>query len=340
MSKAIYSDLDLQGNALTDATLETAAVATAGALMTTDLLDEDNMASDSASKTSSQQALKAYVDSQTSASAAGLDVKDSVKIATTANITLSGEQTIDGVLSSTDRILVKNQTTGSENGIYVTAAGAWSRSTDADEDAEVTTGLFCLVTDGTVNGSTGWVLQTANPITVDTTSLSFNQFSFKQLTDAQIKTQYEANSDTNEFSDAEQTKLGAIEASADVTDATNVNTAGAVMNTDTTTASMSFVKDEDDMSSDSATHLSSQQAIKAFVEGRRFTATIVGDASTTAFTITHNLGYKLVNVVVADDASPFTAIGVVVEYDDTNNVGITITPAPGVGEDYDVAISV
>lgn len=117
---------------------------------------------------------KAYVDGL----AAGIDVRASVRAATTANITLSGAQTIDGVsVIAGDRVLVKNQTTGSENGIYVAAAGAWSRATDADTDAEVTAGMFTFVEEGTANGDEGWVLVTDNPITLDTTPLTFSQFS-------------------------------------------------------------------------------------------------------------------------------------------------------------------
>jgi len=68
------------------------------------------------------------------------------------------------------------------------------------------------------------------------------------------------------FTSAEQTKLSGIEANADVTDATNVDAAGAVMNSDTTTASMSFVVDEDTMTSDSATKVPTQQSVKAYVD--------------------------------------------------------------------------
>lgn len=118
-------------------------------------------------------ATKAYVD----AIANGLDLKQSVRVATTANITLSGEQTIDGVLTSASRVLVKNQSTPSQNGIYVSAAGAWSRAADADVSAEVTAGMFCFVEEGTVNGNTGWALVTDDPITLGTTGLSFSQFS-------------------------------------------------------------------------------------------------------------------------------------------------------------------
>jgi len=107
---------------------------------------------------------------------AGLDPKESCQLASTANLTLSGEQTIDGVLTSGSRILVKDQTAGLENGIYVTGAGAWTRATDADVSAEVTAGMYCFVTEGTVNADIGFVLTTDDPITLDTTALVFSQF--------------------------------------------------------------------------------------------------------------------------------------------------------------------
>jgi phage-related tail fiber protein len=101
------------------------------------------------------------------------DFKDSVDCATTANITLSGEQTIDGVATAASRVLVKDQTTGSQNGLYLTAAGAWSRTTDADLSAEVTSGVQVYVEGGTVNGGQTFVLVTGDPITLDTTALTF-----------------------------------------------------------------------------------------------------------------------------------------------------------------------
>jgi len=109
-----------------------------------------------------------------SASAANRDTKDSVVTVADSDITLSGEQTINGVLTSTSRIGVVGQSDASENGIYITAAGTWVRSTDADEDSEVTNGLNFFVSGGasTKNGSE-YLLITADPITVDTTALSF-----------------------------------------------------------------------------------------------------------------------------------------------------------------------
>ena len=120
-------------------------------------------------------ATKAYVD----ATKQGLDVKDSVRAATTASITLSGAQTVDGVsLVAGDRVLVKNQGTASENGIYdVVDGGAWTRSVDADSDDKVTAGLFVFVEEGSVNADAGFVLTTDGSINVGSTDLSFAQFS-------------------------------------------------------------------------------------------------------------------------------------------------------------------
>jgi hypothetical protein len=108
----------------------------------------------------------------------GLDVKQSVRAATTVAITLSNTQTIDDVpLSVGDRVLVKNQGTASQNGIYVVQSGPWERSSDANIDSEVTPGMFVFIEQGTQNGDSGWVLTTDAPITLDSTSLTFAQFS-------------------------------------------------------------------------------------------------------------------------------------------------------------------
>lgn len=111
----------------------------------------------------------------------GFDWKDSVRVATTGNITLSGEQTLDGVTTSTDRILVKNQSLPEENGIYVSAAGAWSRSEDANTDAEVTSGLTVAVEEGATQADYTYQLTTNNPITLGTTGLVFTKISVNTL---------------------------------------------------------------------------------------------------------------------------------------------------------------
>ena len=118
-------------------------------------------------------ATKNYVDS----TAQGLDVKGSVKAATTANITLSAAQTIDGVsLVAGDRVLVKNQSTTSQNGIYVVAAGAWTRATDFDAWTEFP-GAFTFVEQGSTLADTGWVCTVDQGGTLGTTAVTFTQFS-------------------------------------------------------------------------------------------------------------------------------------------------------------------
>ena len=117
---------------------------------------------------------KAYVDSI----ASGLDLKESCAVASTANLTLSGTQTIDGVaVVADDRVLVKDQSTGTQNGIYVCAAGAWARATDfATGDSE--SGAFTFVTEGTANGDAGFVCTNADGSdVVGTDALVFTQFS-------------------------------------------------------------------------------------------------------------------------------------------------------------------
>jgi len=126
---------------------------------------------------------KGYVD----AVKQSLDIKDSVRVASTGNVSLtSGSSdleagdTIDGVtLVAGDRVLLKNQSTASENGIYVAVAsgGTPARSDDANASADVTSGMFVWVEEGTSNGDQGYVLTTNNVITLNTTDLTFTQFS-------------------------------------------------------------------------------------------------------------------------------------------------------------------
>ena len=126
---------------------------------------------------------KGYVDAVKQA----LDIKDSVHVASTANVSLTAGSsgleagdTIDGVtLVAGDRVLLKNQTTASENGIYVAVAsgGTPARSDDANASADVTSGMFVWVEEGTSNGDQGYVLTTNNVITLGTTALTFTQFS-------------------------------------------------------------------------------------------------------------------------------------------------------------------
>lgn len=118
-------------------------------------------------------ATKNYVDSV----AQGLDVKASVVAATTANITLSGTQTIDGVsVGVGDRVLVKNQSSAAENGIYVAAAGAWARSSDANTWDSLRS-AFTFVEEGSTQADSGWVCTVNAGGTLGTTAVTWSQFS-------------------------------------------------------------------------------------------------------------------------------------------------------------------
>jgi hypothetical protein len=120
-------------------------------------------------------ATKGYVDSTSE----GLDVKDSVKVATTANITLSGTQTIDGVsLAANDRVLVKDQSTASENGLYkVVDGGSWTRTDDLATGADAA-GAFTFVEQGSTYSDVGFVCSSnKGSAVVNTNNLVFTQFS-------------------------------------------------------------------------------------------------------------------------------------------------------------------
>ena len=116
---------------------------------------------------------KYYVDTV----AQGLAPKAACQVATTANITLSGLQTIDTYTTlAGDRVLVKNQGTSSQNGIYIASASAWTRSTDMDVWSEVS-GAYTVILSGSANVNTGWVCTASASGTIGVTSMPWVQFS-------------------------------------------------------------------------------------------------------------------------------------------------------------------
>lgn len=130
--------------------------------------------------------------SQFDAAVNGRYFKAPADLATTGNIALTGEQTIDGTLTSASRVLVKDQTTASENGIYLTGAGAWTRTADADTGTELDDGATVWVKSGTVNGDALFT-QTLTVTTIGTDNQSWAQTgsatsvsSFSDLTDGNL----------------------------------------------------------------------------------------------------------------------------------------------------------
>lgn len=103
-----------------------------------------------------------------------LDNKQSVRVATTANIALTGLQTVDGIsLLAGDRVLVKNQAASKDNGIYIVGVAAWQRAPDADSNAEVTSAMILSVEQGATLADTRWQLVTDAAIVLGTTALTF-----------------------------------------------------------------------------------------------------------------------------------------------------------------------
>ncbi len=182
-----------------------------------------------------QAATKAYVDSI----AQGLHWKDSARVATTANITLSGTQTIDGIAVIADqRVLVKNQTSGEENGLYLCKAGAWERTADMNESDEFS-GSAVFIREGSTFADTGYVCTNDAAVTVGTTEITFVQFTGAGQVEAGAALTKTGNrldvavddSSIGVSSDALQVKAGGI---------TNAMLAGSIANAKLANSSVSF----------------------------------------------------------------------------------------------------
>lgn len=118
---------------------------------------------------------------------ANLAIKTPCRAATTANITLSGLQTIDGVaLAADDRVLVKNQSSAIENGIYTASSGNWRRTTDFDSPYETVKGTQVLINEGTIEAGHVYVVTSNNPLIPGTSSLTFAISTAYQASDADL----------------------------------------------------------------------------------------------------------------------------------------------------------
>lgn len=121
---------------------------------------------------SNSWATKAYVDNVIQ----GLDPKGAVVVASTGTLTLSGTQIIDGVaVIAGDRVLAKDQSTTSQNGIYVVAAGAWTRAVDADTWDELTN-AYVVVEKGATNAGYSFLCTSDSGGTLGATGITWQQF--------------------------------------------------------------------------------------------------------------------------------------------------------------------
>ncbi|MDD0972425.1 phage tail protein [Pseudomonas fontis] len=119
-------------------------------------------------------ATREYVDGSIDAAINKQDIKQSVLVATTGPINLLGVQTIDGIAVPLDaRVLVKHQSAGGDNGIYLVRPEAWVRASDADTGGDITPGMLVVVEQGVLNADTLWVLTSDAPIVLGSTMLAF-----------------------------------------------------------------------------------------------------------------------------------------------------------------------
>ncbi len=270
--------------------------------------------------TSAQDAAtKAYVDS----AAAGIDWKASVRAATTVAGTLASSfangSVIDGVtLATGNRILIKNQSTGSENGIYVVAAsGAPTRATDADANAEVTPGLAVFVEEGTTQADTGWVMTNTGAVTVGTTALTFVQFT--GLGEVTAGTGLSKSGNTM---------------SIDTTVTVDKTTSQALTNKDLTSGTNTFPTFNQNTTG-SAAKLTTARNINgvAFdgtaaitIPSTKATGTL-GNASSTSFAITDSLG-SIDKIAIVRDASTGAQVECDITYSSTQTTfAFAVAPA-------------
>jgi hypothetical protein len=240
---------------------------------------------------------KLYVDSV----AVGMGWKDSVRVASTANVaTLSGTgQVIDGVtVAVADRVLLKNQTTASQNGIYQAVAGPWGRTFDAAQGPNLV-GAACFVEEGTTNADTAWVCTTDAPILVGTTNITFVQFAGG----------------------------GAVVAGAGMTQSGNVLNV-IPGDTSLTVAADSIIVN--------TAIIATVAALTAAVTGmaKKFAAALTGTASPEV--VTHNLNTRDILLLVYNGASPYTAVEV--DWDATSVNTATIRYNPNLGSGYRVVV--
>ena len=276
---------------------------------------------------------KGYVDGV----AQGLDVKASVVYATagpldaytftsTGGGTLTSnaaeELDIDGYIVSAvgTRILVKNETAGNApyNGIYtVTDAGGLStqwvltRSADANSSAEVTDGMFTFVEQGDTNSSTSWVLTTNNPITLNTTALTFAQFSGAGT--------YTASNGVlltgTNFTFAPRAGYGL-----------QTGSSGAEVKL-ATTSGLNLTSDLAVGAGNGISVLTNTVAIDSAVVVSKYAAN-VGDGTNTSYTITHNLGTRDVIVSIYEGSGSYAEVICDVNHATTNTITLLFSVAP------------
>jgi hypothetical protein len=288
---------------------------------------------------------KTYVDN----AVAGLSWKQPCRVASTANVNIAtgGLIAVDGVtVVAGDRVLLKNQTTAGQNGIYVAAAGAWLRSTDANTSAGLTQAT-CYVESGTTQADTAWTQTTDPPITVDTTALTWVQFSGGGTYQAGNGLTLTGNvfavgAGSGILVSAGQTSVdtSVVTPTSRLINTTAPLTGGGNLTADRTLAITNFAGSAPGAVPTSpggtATYLRADGAW-ASPPGSgmtKYSGALAGTASPEV--VTHNLNTRDVMVNVLNGASPYTAV--VVDWDATTVNTITIRYNPNLGAGYRVVV--
>jgi hypothetical protein len=255
---------------------------------------------------------KGYVDSI----AQGLDPKASVVAATTINGTLAtafaNGQVVDGVtLATGNRILIKNQTDQTANGIYtVNASGAPTRSTDMDNGSEFP-GAFVFVEQGTVNADTGWTCTNNAPVTLGSTNITWTQFSGAGT--------YTANNGVvlngSVFSFAPRAGYG-LQTGASGAEVKLATTSGLNLSSDLAVGAGNGI-----------TVLTNTVAIDSAVVVSKYN-TSIGDGSATSYTVTHNLNTRDVQVTLYDNTAPYAEVIADVQHTTVNTITVLFSVAP------------
>jgi hypothetical protein len=283
-------------------------------------------------------ATKGYVD----AARQGLDVKQSVRVATTAAVNLATDlqtgDVIDGVtLAAGDRVLVKNQVSGSENGIYVAvASGTALRSSDANgtiDTGELKPGTFAFVEEGTVNSDKGFVVSTNGTITIGSTAIAWTQFSGAGSFEAGDGLSQSGNTiNVNVTSNRTAITADAIDISANYVGQTSITTLGTITTGvwNGTDVAVTAGGTNSSTASGARTNLAADGTQGAGVSVpvlARVVAKVIGDGTATSFIVQHGFATRDVLVQVYDAATYDTVICDVVRTD-TNNVTVTFSVAP------------
>lgn len=260
-----------------------------------------------------QVANKRYVD----LASQGFTFKNAVRAVSTTNITLSGTQTVDGVaLLANDRCLVAGQTTASQNGPYLVAAGAWTRTTDADASGEIVDGTLIPVASGTANGDSQFICTatSATPWVPNSSTSTWTKFS--TLSDlvggaGLVKT---------------GTTLDVVSANTDMTvgaDSITINAAPKW----TTSRTISLTGN---VTGSAAIDGSGNVSIATTVVGGGLRYS--GDVGAgTAVVVTHNLGTRDVSVEVYRNSTPWDTVLVDCSRTSINTVTLTFASAVSAG---------